>query len=83
MTTISIKELHERTGLWVRQAAEAGEVIITDHGHPIARLLPPAPPSKENPFKRRRLLPGAAVLLRRPLGGPVSEEVISNEREGR
>ena len=44
MTTVSIKELHERTGHWLRRVGEEQEVIVTDRGRPIARLVPePAP----------------------------------------
>ena len=81
--TISIKELHDRTGHWLRQVSEESEVIITERGRPIARMVPPAPSPKANPFLRRRLLPGVAALLKRPLGGPSSTEIISEAREGR
>ncbi len=83
MTTISIKELHGRTGHWLRRVNEEREVIVTERGRPIARLLPALEPAKTNPFLRRRLLPGVAPLLERPLGGPSSTEIISDGREGR
>ncbi len=40
MTTITIKELHARTGDWVRRAGENGEITVTDRGHPIAVIRP-------------------------------------------
>lgn len=43
MKTISIKELHERTGQWLRRVREEGELIVTKRGTPIARL--PARPT--------------------------------------
>lgn len=83
MKSISIKELHARTGHWLRQVNAEHEVIVTERGRPIARLLPPAPPPVSNPFLQRRLLPGVARLLDRPHGGPDSAVIISEDREGR
>lgn len=81
MRTISIKELHDRTGHWVRRVSEEREVVVTERGQPIARLLPAIPRAKTNPFLGRRLLPGVAPLLERRLGGPGSTEVISDGRD--
>lgn len=83
MTTISIKELHGRTGHWLRRVNEEREVIVTERGRPIARLLPATQAAKTNPFLRRRLLPGVAPLIDRPLGGPTSTEIVSNGRDER
>lgn len=83
MTTISIKELHGRTGHWLRRVSEEREVIVTERGRPIARLLPAVEPAKTNPFLRRRLRPGVARLIERPIGGPSSAEIVSDGRNGR
>lgn len=83
MTTISIKELHGRTCHWLRRVGEKHEVIVTEHGRPIARLLPVIALQKAKPLLRRRLLPGVARLIQRPLGGPSSTEIISDARDGR
>jgi len=40
MTSITIRQLHEQTGRWVRQAAALGELHVTDRGRPVARLVP-------------------------------------------
>src|SRR5205085_1606603 len=40
MKTISIRQLHEKTGEWVRKAERHGEIIITDRGEPIAKIIP-------------------------------------------
>jgi antitoxin (DNA-binding transcriptional repressor) of toxin-antitoxin stability system len=40
MKTISIRELHLRTGRWVRQAATRGPIVFTDRGHRVAALQP-------------------------------------------
>jgi prevent-host-death family protein len=83
MTTISIEELHGRTGHWLRRVSEEREVIVAERGRPIARLLPAIEPAKTNPFLRRRLMPGVARLIERPMDGPGSAEIISEGRDGR
>jgi antitoxin (DNA-binding transcriptional repressor) of toxin-antitoxin stability system len=40
MKAISIRELHLRTGRWVRSIGDRGPMIVTDHGRPIATLVP-------------------------------------------
>ena len=83
MRSISIKELHARTGHWVRKTWEEHEVIVTDRGRPVARLTRPNRAPRGNPFLGRKLLPGVARLLDRPLGGPGSTEILSEDRDGR
>lgn len=81
MKTISIRELHERTGAWVRKAAELGAIVVTDRGKPLARLeaVPDSKPA--NPFRARRLRPGYA-RLRGTLGrGTDSTTIVSEDRE--
>ena len=39
MKSITIRELHARTGRWVREAARHGEIVVTDSGQPVARLV--------------------------------------------
>jgi prevent-host-death family protein len=88
MTTISIKELHERTGEWVRKAAASEEITVTDRGRPVARIqaIPEsaavATPTA-NPWLRRKLLPAFAELQKTLIGGPESTEIISEMRDGR
>lgn len=40
MKTISIRELHLKTGQWVRHAASQGPVVVTDRGRRVAALQP-------------------------------------------
>lgn len=81
--TISIRELHANTGQWLRKVVEEHEVIVTDRGRPIARMLPPEKEPAVNPLLRRKLLPGVARLIERPIGGPDSAAIISEMREDR
>jgi antitoxin (DNA-binding transcriptional repressor) of toxin-antitoxin stability system len=40
MKTISIRELHLKTGRWVRHAASRGPIVVTDRGRRVAALHP-------------------------------------------
>jgi antitoxin (DNA-binding transcriptional repressor) of toxin-antitoxin stability system len=40
MKTVSIRDLHHRTGEWVRLATRHGEIRITDHGRVVAKIVP-------------------------------------------
>ena len=83
MKSISIKDLHDKTGHWLRRVKAEGELIVTERGTPVARMLPPAKVSAGNPFARRKLLRGIAALMQRPIGGPDSAEIVSSMRDGR
>lgn len=63
--SITIKELHARTGEYVRQAGRARTPLrVTDRGKVVAALVPPnLPPTRP---RRRTLLPDYAAFLRRP-----------------
>ena len=76
MKTISIRKLHERTGLYVREAG-VEPLVITDRGIQVALLKAfSASDVPGHPFPRRRAeeLPAVAVD---------STEVISRDRDGR
>jgi len=40
MKTISIRELHEKTGDWVRRSVTLGAITVTDNGKVIAQIIP-------------------------------------------
>lgn len=56
---IPIRELHARTGHFVRLAARQNEIIVTERGKPAARLSPLISTAAQNPAatiaERRRL----------------------------
>ena len=83
MKTISIKDLHDKTGHWLRRVRAEGEVVVTERGTPVVRMLPPAKFPAGNPFARRKLLRGVAAIMKRPIGGPDSAHIISAMRDGR
>jgi antitoxin (DNA-binding transcriptional repressor) of toxin-antitoxin stability system len=63
MKEISIQELHQDTGQWVRLAAGHERIVITDGGQPIAALtaleesqLHSPLPDREDRIKQRSLI---------------------------
>jgi antitoxin (DNA-binding transcriptional repressor) of toxin-antitoxin stability system len=55
MKTISIRELHTRTGELVRAASWHGEIRVTDNGRVVAKILPEAEPAQVPYFARRKV----------------------------
>jgi prevent-host-death family protein len=79
MKTISIRELHQRTGAWVRRAVESGAITVTDRGRPLVRIEPVATERQRNPFQGRR--PGYARLRGKLGGGTDSAVIVSQQRD--
>ncbi len=85
METISIRELHARTGHWVRRANELGEIHVTDNGATIARILPQPKKAREPYFARMRYSPEFQKLQEsgKLSRGTDSTIIISEDREDR
>jgi prevent-host-death family protein len=81
MKTISIRELHARTGAWVRKAAQIGAITVTERGRPVVRLEAISEVKPVNPFRERRLRPGYARLRGKLGGGTNSTKIVSEHRE--
>ena len=84
MTTIEIpvRELHARTGHYVRKASANQRIVITDRGKPVAEIQPLAKgSSKSRKWKDRILLPEYAALMNQPVGGTDSTQMISEDRD--
>lgn len=65
MKTISLRELRHNTGKWMRRAAEEKEIIVTDRGVIIAKVVAPDEPSKKKKnWANRTLLPGYEALMK-------------------
>ena len=79
MKTITIRELHQATGRWVRRAS-AGEVYVTERGRLIAKIVPASPlPAK--PFFADPKFTRAFLANRKHFhGGTDSTQAISEER---
>jgi antitoxin (DNA-binding transcriptional repressor) of toxin-antitoxin stability system len=80
MKTISIRELHERTGAWVRKAVELGAITVTDRGKPLVRIEAVSDSPPANPFQARRLRPGYARFRGKLGGGTDSTTIVSEDR---
>ena len=85
MKRVSIRELHENTGMLVREARRLGGLIVTERGVPVARVEPVNSRSPVNPFRNRKLLPRYARLVRSGKLGRSTEStrIVSEDRDGR
>ena len=85
MKTITIRELHNRTGELVREASRQGEIRVTDNGRVVARIVPLAEAAKIPYFARRK--PSAGFKRLDDSGktgrGADSTMSISQDREDR
>ena len=83
MKTISIRELHEKTGAWVRETARHGEIVVSDRGVAVARLVPQAKESPAPYFASRPLSPAFRKLERsgKLKGGTDSTLLVSDDRD--
>ena len=80
MRTITIRELHQETGRWVRQAS-SGEVLVTERGNLIAKIVPAARPPSQ-PFFASPRYTRAFLRYRTSLrGGTDATEIVSQERD--
>jgi prevent-host-death family protein len=85
MMTVTIRELHARTGELVRQAARHGEIRVTDSGRIVAKILPEAEPAQVPYFARRKVSPAFKRLDEsgKTGRGTDSTTAISEDREDR
>ena len=81
MKRVSIRELHEKTGEWVRLAETHEQIIITDRGRPVASLAPFRQLAKRNRFSARKILPAYGKLRGKLSGGTESSALISEDRD--
>lgn len=80
MQTISIRELHEKTGKWVRLAGTHEQIIITERGRPVAALAPFRTAARGNRFSGRKILPAYGQLRGQLSGGTDSGTILSEQR---
>jgi len=81
MKTITIRQLHDETGRWVRRAAAVGGLQVTERGRVVANLVPAPPVSAVPYFARRKLV--SAFQRARLSGGRDATDGISSERDER
>ena len=72
--SISIKELHAKTGAQVRRVSKSrNPITVTDRGKPIAVLI--STEFLSTAPRRRTLLPAYAKLLSKPLSHDVLDDL--------
>jgi antitoxin (DNA-binding transcriptional repressor) of toxin-antitoxin stability system len=81
MKEISIRELHRRTGAWVRAARKHGSILVRDRHTPVAMLTPVSEEPPINLFARWKPLKRFAKALDSPVGGTPVESIISLDRD--
>jgi prevent-host-death family protein len=83
MKTISIRELHEKTGEYVRGVADHGEICVTDRGKPVAKIVPQHELPSVPYFARRKLTSAFSKLIKsgKLRGGVDSTEIVSEDRD--
>jgi antitoxin (DNA-binding transcriptional repressor) of toxin-antitoxin stability system len=80
MKAISIRELHRRTGAWVRSARKYGSILIHDRNMPVARLVSADAAPAVNRFNRWKPREKFSGPLERPVRRRV-EIAISRDRD--
>jgi prevent-host-death family protein len=78
MKKITIRDLHIKTGEWVRQAASGEDVVITDRGRPIATLAALDERDLGTSFANRNTLPEFEAL---PTIAGNSSRYVSEDRD--
>ena len=78
MVQISIRELHMKTGDWVRKAALTGNIVVMDRRRPVAKLVPFTLADAGKSFAIRPLVQGFAEL---PKMRHDSTDYLSEDRE--
>ncbi|MBL9138205.1 MAG: type II toxin-antitoxin system prevent-host-death family antitoxin [Verrucomicrobiales bacterium] len=85
MKEVTLRELHARTGQWVREASRCGQIVVTDNGRPIARIVPETDGAEPPYFAARRPSKAFRNLDRsgRTSRGSDATQGISQDREDR
>ncbi len=78
---VTRKELHRRTGAWVRAARKHGSILVRDRRTPVATLTPVSEEPPINLFARWKPLKRFAKALDPPVGGTPVEAIISLDRD--
>ena len=83
MKTVSIRELHAKTGEYVRKVAETGEIYVTDRGKTVAKIVPQEDKPAVPYFARRKLTSAFRKLMekRKLRGGTDSTVIVSEDRD--
>lgn len=93
MISVGVAELKAKLSHFLARVRNGSEVLVTDHGRPVARIVPVTDPEAEiDELERAGLIRrGTGELPKnffdRPLprisGPPLSQTIIEERREGR
>ncbi len=78
MQQIGIRDLHLKTGEWVRRAARGEAVVVTERGRPVASLIPFREGAQGRSYAERVVLPEFEALP--PVSGD-STAGVSDDRD--
>jgi antitoxin (DNA-binding transcriptional repressor) of toxin-antitoxin stability system len=78
MITITIRELHMKTGDWVRRAGRDDGIVVMDRRHPVAKIIPFSESEMGKSFSERALVKGFGRIARRAVD---SARLISEDRD--
>ena len=81
MKEISIRELHRKTGAWVRDARKYGSILVRDRNTPVATLTPVTEEPVVNRFEQWKPLKRFAEALDVPVRGTPVETIVSEGRD--
>lgn len=81
MKEISIRELHRKTGAWVRSARKYGSILVRDRRTAVATLVPVTEAPVVNLFEHWKPLKRFAQALGRPVKGTPVEQLVSGDRD--
>ena len=77
MRTAGVREARQNLSALLDEVKKGREVVITEHGRPVAKLVPPDQP-------RRKGVPNLAAFRRSmPIFDPPISETVSEDREDR
>jgi prevent-host-death family protein len=73
MKTAGIREARQNLSVLLDEVRKGREVVITDRGRPVARLVPPLPPRSRG-FRGRKAFRGSLPRLEPSLSHTVIED---------
>ena len=85
MKTVTIRELHAKTGKLVREASRHGHILVTDNGRAIAKIVAESEITEVPYFNRRKTSPAFSRLDDSGKTGRGTDvtQMISEDREDR
>ena len=83
--TVTLRELHAKTGKLVREASRHGQILVTDNGRTIAKIVPETEATAAPYFGRRKTSTAFSKLDDSGKTGRGADvtQLISEDREDR